>query len=131
MIVIDSSALFAILLNEAETDRCKAAIEEADKLLMSAATLTEILVAAARKRVTAGTREFLDTLEFEVVPLTRERALAAGAAYERWGRTIHAAKLNYGDGFAYALAKEFDCALLFVGNDFSQTDIRPALPPRD
>lgn len=131
MIVVDSSALFAILLNEDEADRCEAAIDGADELLMSAGTLTEVLVVAAHKRVSARTRMFLNTLELEVVPLTRERALEAGAAFEQWGRSIHPAALNYGDSFSYALAKEYDCPLLFVGKDFSKTDANSALQPRD
>lgn len=131
MIVVDSSALFAILLSEADADRCEAAIDGADELLMSAGTLMEVLVVAARKRVSARTRFFLDTLELKVIPLTRERALAAGAAFGQWGRSIHPASLNYGDSFSYSLAREYDYPLLFVGDDFAQTDIRQALPPRD
>ncbi|HZF96553.1 MAG TPA: type II toxin-antitoxin system VapC family toxin [Allosphingosinicella sp.] len=66
-------------------------------------------------------------LDPEVVPLTEERARAAAEAYRTWGEGFHPAKLNFGDSFAYALAKEHDCPLLFIGNDFSKTDVKIAL----
>ncbi|WP_375429466.1 type II toxin-antitoxin system VapC family toxin [uncultured Sphingomonas sp.] len=131
MIVLDGSALFAIMLGEPDAERCQKAIERADELLLSAASLTEILVVATRKGILARARSFVERLDPKVVPLTHDRALAAGAAFERWGHRQDRAGLNYGDSFAYALAKEFDCPLLFIGNDFSLTDIRPALEPRD
>ena len=62
-----------------------------------------------------------------VVPLTEERALAAALGYVRWGKGFHPAALNFGDCFAYALAKEHDCPLLFVGDDFTKTDVKPAI----
>lgn len=127
MIVVDSSALFAILLREPEASECGKAIENAADLLMSAATLAEILVVGARKDVLTRTRDLLGTLDLKVQPLTNERALAAGQAFEHWGHRQHRAGLNYGDCFAYALASELDLPLLFVGGDFSQTDIRSVL----
>lgn len=127
MIVVDSSALFAMLLREDEASDCRKAIEEASDLLMSAATLTEVLVVGARKGVLAMTRDLVGTLDLKVQPLTHERALAAGDAFERWGHRQHRAGLNYGDCFAYALASELGLPLLFVGSDFSQTDIRSVL----
>ena len=71
--------------------------------------------------------ELIDGLDFEITPLTAASARRIAAAYGRWGKGIHAAALNFGDCFAYELAVERNCRLLYVGNDFSRTDIRPAL----
>lgn len=127
MIVLDGSALFAIMLGEQEAERSQDAIERADELLLSAASLTEMIVVATRKGVLPETRAFIERLAPKVLPLTHERALAAGEAFVRWGHRQHRAGLNYGDTFAYALATEFGCPLLFVGGDFALTDVRPAL----
>ena len=62
-----------------------------------------------------------------MVPLTEAGARAAARAYRRYGKKWHATALNYGDSFAYALANEHDCPLLFVGDDFSRTDVASAL----
>jgi ribonuclease VapC len=126
LIVIDSSALFAIILEEPENVRCSEAIESADKLLMSAATLTECLVVASGKNLFNEMAAFLNALDLTVVPLSEQRAFDAGNSHRRWGKGRHPAKLNYGDSFAYALAKEFDYPLLFVGNDFALTDVEAA-----
>lgn len=127
MIVLDGSALFAILLNEPRGPACEAAIEDADALLLSAASLTELLIAAAGKKVLVEMRDFIEALDPRIEVLTAERARAAADAYTSWGRGFHKAKLNFGDCFAYALAKEHDCPLLFVGRDFALTDVTPAL----
>lgn len=127
MIVLDGSALFAILLDEEQGRACEEAIESAERLLLSAGSLTELLVVATGKGVLDYMRDFLDALGPEVVTLTSDRARAAGLAYQRWGKGFHKAGLNLGDCFAYALAKEHDCPLLFVGQDFALTDLKPAL----
>ncbi len=69
-------------------------------------------------------------LSLKVTPLTEDRAHAALRAYVIWGKGYHRAKLNICDSFAYALAREFACPLLYVGNDFAQTDVVSALSPR-
>lgn len=66
-------------------------------------------------------------LDMEVVPTTIETARQCAQAHLRWGKGVHPAKLNYGDTFAYALAKSRNCPLLFIGNDFSRTDIVSAI----
>ena len=109
MIILDGSALFAILLDEPEADRCVDAIENADKLLISAASFTECLIAAAGKGVSERMNALLNGLDIEIIPLTEQRARAAADGYRIWGRGFHKAALNYGDSFAYALAKEFGC----------------------
>jgi len=72
-------------------------------------------------------RPFLAELNLEVIPVDEVFAERAAAAYRRWGKGFHAAYLNYGDSFSYALAEMYGCPLLYVGNDFAQTDVRSAL----
>lgn len=127
MIAVDTSALMAILLDELEASDCMAAIEAADKLLISAGTMAEALIVAGRRTLGEDMVELIDGLGFEIVPLTPASARRIAAAYGRWGKGIHPAALNFGDCFAYEVAEERNCRLLYVGNDFSQTDIRPAL----
>lgn len=123
MIVIDTSAIIAILLDEPEADRCIAAIAESDVLLMSAGTLAETLIVADRRAVGTEAATLIDGLGVEVVPVTPEDARRVAAAYTRWGKGLHPAALNFGDCFGYALAWERDCPLLFIGEDFAHTDI--------
>lgn len=127
MIVVDSSALVAIALAEDDAERCIAAMQKADRLLISAANVTEALIVACGRDCEEAMRNLLSSSRLDIVPVTAERARAAANAYKHYGKGWHAASLNYGDSFAYALAKEQDCCLLFIGNDFSLTDIAPAL----
>ena len=124
--MIDGSALFAILLGEPQSQRCRSSIEVADDLIISAASYTECLIVAAGKGVFDEMSDFLAALEPEIAPVTATRARAAAEAYRIWGKGFHKASLNLGDSFAYALAKELECPLLFVGNDFAATNITPA-----
>lgn len=94
---------------------------------MAAGTFTETMILAAARGLTPALRSLLDAVPITVIPLTEERASLAARAYVLWGKGFHSAKLNFGDCFAYALAKEQDCPLLFIGNDFSLTDVVPAL----
>ena len=71
--------------------------------------------------------KLIDGMPFEIVPVTESSAKRAAAAYARWGKGFHRAKLNFGDCFAYELAIDNACPLLFVGDDFSQTDVVSAL----
>ncbi|HEX9158746.1 MAG TPA: type II toxin-antitoxin system VapC family toxin [Rhizomicrobium sp.] len=127
MIVVDTSAPVAIILGEGVGIPCLAAIERETQLLMSAGTLAELLIVAARLRIADQILGFLESAEFEFVNVTREAAAAVGAAYRKWGKGFHPAALNFGDCFAYALAKQHACALLFVGNDFARTDVQSVL----
>lgn len=126
MIAVDTSALMAILLGEPEAEECIVAIQEADRLLISAGTMAEALIVAGRRNLGEEMAELIDGLDLEIVPLTREAARRIAAAYGRWGKGVHLAALNFGDCFAYAVAAERDCRLLYVGSDFTRTDIRPA-----
>lgn len=97
--------------------------------MIAAPTLTEALIVAKRRGFEMEMAALLRALDPVVLPLTAERARAAAAAYARWGKGFAPAALNFGDCFAYALARELNAPLLFVGNDFAQTDVTPALVP--
>lgn len=127
MIVVDTSALIAILQNEAAADACAERLIETDAVLIAAPTLTEALIVSSGKGHKAGLEELLARIAVEVTPWDENLARLAALAHARYGKGIHPARLNYGDSFSYALARELNCALLFVGNDFSQTDITPAI----
>ncbi|WP_416464541.1 type II toxin-antitoxin system VapC family toxin [Sphingomonas sp. VDB2] len=127
MIAIDTSAIMAILLNEAEADVCAAVLGSDDALIMSAGTLTETLTVALRRNYSRQAKRLIEELDIDIVALTPDSARRAADAYARWGKGVHPASLNYGDCFAYELATTRNCPLLFVGNDFAQTDVTSAL----
>ncbi|WP_377296691.1 type II toxin-antitoxin system VapC family toxin [Rhizobium sp. SGZ-381] len=127
MIVVDTSALMAIILDEPSADSCTAVLEDpTQRLLLSAGTLLEVYVVAARKNCRPGLDALLAAIPFDIITVTASRAEMAAAAYRRFGKGFHKAGLNFGDCFAYGLARELDCPLLFVGGDFARTDIVPA-----
>lgn len=123
MIAVDTSALMAIVLDDPEADSCIAALEGEDEIVISAGTVSEALIVAARRNVRAEVERLINELGLEVVALTPAAARSVADAYERWGKGVHRAALNFGDGFAYSLAKEKGCRLLYVGGDFVKTDI--------
>ncbi|WP_417232917.1 type II toxin-antitoxin system VapC family toxin [Brevundimonas sp.] len=127
MIAVDTSALMAILRKELLGEACEAALKVKEPIMMSAATLTECLIVARRKRALPGMEILLERLQLTVVDVTAEVAEAAAEAYGRWGKGFHEAELNYGDCFSYVVAKSNDCPLLYVGDDFARTDVRSAL----
>lgn len=123
MIAVDTSALMALVLNEPEADACAAALQAEEHLLISAGTLAEVLIVAARRDVGAEMALLIEGLGFEIVSVTPASAKRVAQAYEKWGKGVHAAALNFGDCFAYEIAREHECSLLFVGQDFARTDI--------
>lgn len=130
--ILDSSALIAITRGEPESVICFRALLDAPIARLSAANLLEAAIVVDRWRDPEASREF-DALiaGFAVViePVTANQVRIAREAYGRFGKGAgHPAKLNFGDCFAYALAKDFDEPLLFIGNDFVHTDVRSALP---
>lgn len=127
MIAVDTSALMAILRKELLGEACEAALTVKEPILMSAATLTECLIVARRKRALPGMEVLLERLHLTIVDVTPKIALAAAEAYGRWGKGFHEADLNYGDCFSYVMAKTNDCPLLYVGDDFARTDVRSVL----
>lgn len=126
MIVLDTSALMAILLGEPGAEAVMEVIEVADALCLSAGTLAEALIVAERRSVGGEMRQLIDKLGIEVVGVTPSGAEAVAASYRAWGRGLHPAGLNFGDCFAHALAADRACPLLFVGEDFGKTDVRTA-----
>lgn len=127
MIAVDTSALMAILLNESEADACDAVLAEADGLLISAGTVAEALIVSGRRNIGEEMARLIDGLGFQIVSITPASARRVASTYEIWGKGIHPAALNFGDCFAYEVAKEHGCPLLFVGEDFTRTDLTPAL----
>lgn len=94
---------------------------------MSAGTLLELKIVALQKKCSDGLVRLITSLDFKIIDVTSTRAELAAAAYQRFGKGFHPAALNFGDCFSYATAKEFNCPLLYVGDDFARTDIRSAL----
>jgi ribonuclease VapC len=127
MIAVDTSALMAILLGEQGAQACAAALKTDDDVLVSAGTVAEALVVASRRNVSAEMLRLIEELGFEVVPLTLGSARRIEQAYRRWGKGVHPASLNLGDCFAYEVAREHSCKLLYIGDDFSKTDIESVL----
>lgn len=127
MIVVDTSALMAILLGEPESDACIAALEAEGDILISAGTLAEALIVAGRRNVADELAVLIDDLGVNVEALTEPAARRVAHAYGAWGKGAHPAGLNFGDCFAYALAREQGCPLLYVGGDFGRTDAVAAI----
>ena len=128
MIVVDTSALMAVLLDEERAEACIDALDSASRIVISAVTLTEALVVASRRNLRSRMRDLIDSLDPHVAPVTEHTAERVAAIYERYGKGRHPAALNFGDCFAYEAANARKCALLFVGEDFSHTDIESLLP---
>lgn len=129
-LVVDTSALIAVLLLEDDAEIYAAALGSAAALRMAAPTWLETVMVAATRSGEAGYREvtrFIDDLRIEIVPADRPLVETAFAGWMRYGKGRHPAGLNYGDCFSYALAKLGNTPLLFKGEDFSLTDVIPAL----
>ena len=124
--IADTSALIAIIFGEPDAAVLLGTIREATNVRLSAANFVEASLVLMRRRTPNG-QALLDYLvrdfEIEVVPVTREHALLARQAFQKYGKGRHPARLNFGDCFSYALAKQTGEPLLFKGNDFSQTDL--------
>ena len=130
MIVIDSSAFIAILKDEPERRRFIDAIVDHQDPRTSAATYLETLMVMELRLSDRGGRivdNLIEEIGVEIVPFDRDQAIAARDAFRRYGKGRHHAALNFGDCFAYALAKTLGAPLLFKGNDFSLTDIKRAI----
>lgn len=125
--VVDTSALIAILSDEPEADTFSKAIAAAEMRLLSTASLLETaIVIEARHGLAGGQKldELLQAAQIRFEPVTREQVEIARLAYRTFGKGRHPAGLNYGDCFSYALAKITGEPLLFKGDDFSKTDIQ-------
>ena len=131
MIVVDTSALVAILLLEPDARRYAAAVQAADVVKISAITLLEAGIVMHRKQGPGGVddlRDLLSSASVEIVPFDGDMARIGTDAFARFGRGSGSpAKLNFGDCASYALAKSLSVPLLFKGADFVHTDIVSAV----
>jgi ribonuclease VapC len=128
--IVDSSAILAVLFSESDAETYARAIAEADSCRVSAATFVEIAIVVEAQTKNSGSRQFdafMRRAEITIEPVTEEQAHIARQAYTDFGKGRHGAALNFGDCFSYALAKVTGEPLLFKGDDFKQTDIIPAL----
>ncbi|MYA89557.1 MAG: type II toxin-antitoxin system VapC family toxin [Boseongicola sp. SB0662_bin_57] len=127
MIVVDTSALMALLLAEPQADQVAAILKAEGHVVISAGTLAEALVVAARRGVAEELTLLIDGIGIQVDSLAVAGAHAVAEAYSAWGKGQHPAGLNFGDCFAYVTAKANSAPLLFVGDDFSKTDVAAAI----
>jgi ribonuclease VapC len=128
-LAVDTSAVLAVLLKESTCDGVLERLCGATQPAVAAPTRTEILLVALVKLGEVGqerAREFLERQAILTVGWDQELADASGQAFRRFGKGRHASGLNFGDCFSYALAERLQVPLLFVGNDFSQTDLEVA-----
>ncbi|RJP32620.1 MAG: type II toxin-antitoxin system VapC family toxin [Candidatus Omnitrophota bacterium] len=127
--ILDTSALIAILQNEPERNNLLDAIEKADLIKIASATVLEASIVMKIRHGEEGVKhlhEFLTKINAEEVPFTSEHRQYAEVAYAAYGKgQNHKAQLNFGDCFSYGLSKCMDEPLLFIGSDFAHTDIKP------
>lgn len=129
--VIDTSALIAILFGEPDANLFAEALDSAPVRLMSAVTRVELSFVVEGRKGPAGRADLellLRDADFDIVSVTPQQADIAIDAFRRFGRSRHRAGLNIGDCFSYALAVASNHPLLFKGDDFAHTDLRSALP---
>lgn len=127
--VVDSSVILAIVFREPGSEFLARKVAQQERGLMSAASKLETASVIYRRIGHQGLMDVNDayrTLGIEFIPFDARQADLAIVAMQRYGKGIHPARLNFGDCLVYALAKSLNEPLLFVGNDFSQTDITPA-----
>ena len=128
--VLDTSALLAVLFNEPDAERFRLAIEQDETRLVSAATLLETAIVVEARTGDAGGRELellVHKATLEIVPVDSDHLAEARRAWRRYGKGRHAANLNFGDLFAYALSRTAGEPLLFKGDDFAKTDVARVL----
>jgi ribonuclease VapC len=124
--VLDTSAVLAILQNEPERRRFNEAIEAADTRSLSTASFVECSMIVESRYGADGVRAldlFIAKAQVSLVPVDEEQADLARRAFRKYGKGRHSAGLNFGDCFSYALSKALEEPLLFKGNDFPQTDV--------
>jgi ribonuclease VapC len=130
--VIDTSVVVAILLGEPELTAFTRLITHAPTVRLSAASYVEAAMVLEHRALSIPKRvldEFVKEFGVQIEPVTEEHARLAADAFRKYGKGHHKAALNYGDCFTYALAKATREPLLFKGNDFSKTDLPPAVKP--
>ena len=131
MIIVDTSALICLLYQEPEAAAFTSIMaREGGALKMSAANYAEagiVIDANDDEPLSERLDQLIALLGIEIEPVTHDHALIARRAYRSFGKGYHVARLNFGDCFAYALAKAEDAPLLFKGNDFAKTDVAAAI----
>lgn len=129
MIVLDTSALMALLLGEPEAEQIAELLKSEEDFKISAGTLAEALIVAGRRGLSEEMSQLLEGIVVEIDTLTAAGAIAVAVAevYSEWGKGVHPAGLNFGDCFSYVTAKGSGWPLLYVGDDFSKTDLHSAL----
>ena len=130
--VVDTSALVAIMLNEHERDRFEDLILWSPTVVISVVSVVETTIAMANKGLDAEASRLdaiLAALRVDVRPVGPDQGKLARQAFLQYGRGRHPARLNFGDCFSYALAKMRNDRLLFKGDDFSKTDLIPVWQP--
>jgi ribonuclease VapC len=129
--IVDSSAIVAVVRKERGWETFYSAIEEADEVRLSAAGYLEIAIVVDSRRDPLAARwfdDFIDSAGIIIVPVTERQARIAREAYRDYGKgSGHRAGLNFGDCFAYALARDLGEPLLYKGTNFAETDVRSAL----
>ena len=128
--IVDTSALLAVLFDEPDADLYERAIAEAAPCRMSVANFLEAALVIEARLGADGAHQldlFIETASIEPVPVSLEQMRAARRAWRRFGKGNHPAGLNFGDCFAYALAEITGEALLYKGRDFALTDVDSAL----
>jgi ribonuclease VapC len=129
VIVVDTSALAAIFFVEPEAPMFLRMLQQTPRVYLSAANLLQTAIVIDNRdepEQLLDLDDFLVGAGVEIVPVTASQARLARDAHRRFGKGNHPAGLNFGDCFAYALARERDLPLLFKGDDFARTDLRPA-----
>jgi len=124
--VVDSSAVVAILLRESDAPHLAAAIADNQPNFISAASLVEASIVIEARKGSEGARDldlFVYRADIEIVPVDAAQAEIARGAWRKYGKGRHKAALNYGDCFSYALAKTMSTPLLYKGGDFDSTDL--------
>jgi ribonuclease VapC len=129
IVVVDASALVAIGLDEPERALVQECLDQADEAFATPINITEAGLALVLRHGRFRADEYADWLAGLGIVEAQVDGAAALAAYLQYGKGIHRAALNLGDCFAYALAKTLDAPLLYKGDDFALTDVRPALQP--
>jgi ribonuclease VapC len=127
VIAVDTSALMAIVLDEPSAEACRQILKAETTVIISAATFAEVMIVAEGRGVGDVMARLIEGLRPEIVSVTPASARCVAQAYAAWGKGVHSARLNFGDCFSYAVAKEYACPLLFVGEDFSKTDVEGVL----
>jgi len=124
--VLDTSAVLAILQNEPERRKFNEAIEAAEARLLSTASFVESSMILESRYGADGVRDldlFVAKAKISLAPVDEDQAHLAREAFRKFGKGRHPAGLNFGDCFSYALARSLEDTLLFKGNDFSRTDV--------